>query len=76
MQNLEALREAMIEDGYAVKMQPGAKVFVRPDQYSHALSVIRSQQLHPYHVVVSDTSTPLVPSILAKVRLNPFGIGS
>jgi hypothetical protein len=59
---LLACREAMQNSGYAVVLESGAKVFVRPECYNALLDKLRTEGIILYssHVVVAEEFEPLL----------------
>lgn len=64
---LRQCRQMMEDEGYAVNLPSGAKVFVHPGQYQDVTTALEGMALRPYHVVVSQSLEHLVQESLQQV---------
>eukprot|EP00746_Dinoflagellata_sp_MGD_P147141 gnl/MRDRNA2_/MRDRNA2_79518_c0_seq1.p2 gnl/MRDRNA2_/MRDRNA2_79518_c0~~gnl/MRDRNA2_/MRDRNA2_79518_c0_seq1.p2 ORF type:complete len:171 (-),score=24.33 gnl/MRDRNA2_/MRDRNA2_79518_c0_seq1:74-586(-) len=69
---LEPVRSALEQRGYAWRLPGGAKVFVLPEQYLMVKAILRQYALRPCHVIVSEALEPFVHEALHRLpsRLN------
>mmetsp|Transcript_88305 Transcript_88305/g.175521 ORF Transcript_88305/g.175521 Transcript_88305/m.175521 type:complete len:515 (-) Transcript_88305:336-1880(-) len=73
--------QALKDDGFPCKLPSGAFVFVPPTQYTITCKALVGMELHPFHVVVSQSFEYLIEEILytipfrrrPKVKPEPHG---
>merc|ERR1711971_290365 len=54
--------------GHLVELPSGAKIFVRPEQYSAVMDAMENMDLKPRHIVVSQELEPLVRTVIDGVK--------
>lgn len=64
---LRQCRQSLEDEGYAVNLPSGAKVFVHPEQYQDVTTALEGMTLRPYHVVVSQGLEHLVQESLQHI---------
>jgi hypothetical protein len=67
---LAECRSAMEQQGFAVELSSGAKVFVDVEVYEATLQAVRlaGWSLHPNHIIVTETLEPVVHQVLRQLR--------
>lgn len=66
-EELQSVRTSLEREGHHVRHHSGAFIFVAPDQYSIVKDAVRRAALRPYHVIVTDTTLPLVREALRNI---------
>merc|ERR1711879_1033489 len=64
---LRSCIQALQDNGFPCKLPSGALVFVPPLQYSITCEALAGMDLHPFHVVVSESFEYLIEEILSKI---------
>jgi len=67
---LAECRSAMEQQGFAIELSSGAKVFVDVELYEATLEAIRlaGWALHPNHIIVTEALEPVVHQVLRQLR--------
>jgi len=61
---LETIRAALSDEGHGMRLPSGAALIVVPDQYVAVRHLLASEELRPWHVVVSESLLPLVLEVV------------